>query len=518
MLIIFAAAPVASALQGRQGVSTRRRVTKPRDIVVVVPTYNEKDNLPLLAQGILAHTGFRLLVVDDGSPDKYPVHWRTTWRVLSGRVEVMHRTGPRGLGGSYVDGLQRALESGADVIFQMDADLSHNPEHLPTLLAASDTYDVVIGSRYLMGVSVVNWPLHRIFLSAFANRYIRAVTRISVTDCTSEFRCWRREALARLPLKSMVSNGYAFIVEMLFEASRRGCSIGEAPIIFIERHQGQSKVSGKVLFESLIVRGGCCFADALDQARRRNGDDVVSRFPGDSVGTFMEPIAKSIAARGHDVHIVAPWHPWSRAVARKMASRFTTSAPLPSLNVFGYAAALRLDVSLRAAACIAAPLALAQGWRIARKIARRHHASVMHGHWVVPGGITAALAAPALPLVISLHGSDVYVAETFAPARAAARAAAFRRAGAVTACSADLARRAVAIGADSARIEIVPYGVDVDCFRPDRVVRLERRKRLGIDADAALIFTAGRLVRKGFEYLIDAMPARSVRRDSRDWR
>ncbi len=135
----------------------------------------------------------------------------------------------------------------------MDADLSHNPEHLPGIAAGALEYDVVIGSRYLTGVSVVNWPLHRIFLSAFANRYIRFVTRISVSDCTSGFRCWRREALARIPLDAMVSNGYAFIVEMLFEASRRGCRIGEVPIIFVERRQGQSKVSGRVLAESLVV-------------------------------------------------------------------------------------------------------------------------------------------------------------------------------------------------------------------------------------------------------------------------
>jgi dolichol-phosphate mannosyltransferase len=224
-----------------------------RDVVVVVPTYNEKDNLPILAAGILAHPGFRLLVVDDGSPDG-------TGRVADelaaqhpGRVDVLHRTGPRGLGRSYVDGLRRAVASGADLVFQMDADLSHNPEHLPAMAAAAEHYDVVIGSRYLTGVSVVNWPLHRIFLSAFANRYVRAVTRIAVSDCTSGFRCWRRDALVRLPLDSMVSNGYAFIVEMLFEASRRGCRIGEVPIIFIERRQGQSKVSGKVLAESLIV-------------------------------------------------------------------------------------------------------------------------------------------------------------------------------------------------------------------------------------------------------------------------
>jgi dolichol-phosphate mannosyltransferase len=228
-------------------------VTETRDIVVVVPTYNERDNLPVLAAGILAHPGFRLLVVDDGSPDGTGAVADELVAAHPGRVDVMHRTGPRGLGRSYIDGLQRALASGADLIFQMDADLSHNPEHLPTIAAAADRYDVVIGSRYLTGVSVVNWPLHRIFLSAFANRYVRAVTRISVSDCTSGFRCWRRDALARLPLKAMVSNGYAFIVEMLFEASRRGCTIGEVPIIFIERRQGQSKVSGRVLAESLIV-------------------------------------------------------------------------------------------------------------------------------------------------------------------------------------------------------------------------------------------------------------------------
>jgi dolichol-phosphate mannosyltransferase len=228
-------------------------VSARRDIVVVVPTYNERDNLPGLAAGVLAHPEFRLLVVDDGSPDGTGEVAEALAREHPGRVEVLHRTGPRGLGRSYIDGLRHALRSGADLIFQMDADLSHNPEHLPAIAAAASQFDVVIGSRYLTGVSVVNWPLHRIFLSAVANRYVRAVTRISVTDCTSGFRCWRRDALERLPLDSMVSNGYAFIVEMLFEASRRGCTIGEVPIIFIERRQGQSKVSAHVLAESLIV-------------------------------------------------------------------------------------------------------------------------------------------------------------------------------------------------------------------------------------------------------------------------
>ena len=223
-------------------------------VLVVVPTYNERENLPILARGVLAHPNFRMLVVDDGSPDG-------TGRVADalaaehpGRFEVMHRTGTRGLGRSYIDGLRYAIaQPGVEMVCQMDADLSHNPEYLPELAAAAASHDVGIRSRYLNGVSVVNWPLHRIFLSAFANRYIRAVTRISVADCTSGFRCWRREALERLPLESMVSNGYAFIVEMLYEASRRGCRIGEVPIIFIERRLGQSKVSGRVLAESLIV-------------------------------------------------------------------------------------------------------------------------------------------------------------------------------------------------------------------------------------------------------------------------
>jgi glycosyltransferase involved in cell wall biosynthesis len=232
------------------------------------------------------------------------------------------------------------------------------------------------------------------------------------------------------------------------------------------------------------------------------------RFPGDSVGTFMEPIARSVAARGHEVHVVAPWHPLINRPAeeRGVHLHFYRYAPMRSLNVFGYAAAMRADVSLRGAAYIAAPLALAAGWRAARSVARRFRATVMHGHWVVPGGVTAAAAAPRLPLVISLHGSDVYVAETVAPARIAARQA-FRRAGFVTACSGDLARRAVALGAAPERIETVPYGVDVDRFRPDLQARRAQRQELAVHEGTPLVVAAGRLVRKkGFEHLIDAMP------------
>jgi dolichol-phosphate mannosyltransferase len=192
--------------------------------------------------------------VDDGSPDGTGDIADGLAQEYPGRVDVMHRTGTRGLGRSYVDGLRKAVaQTDVDLVCQMDADLSHNPEYLPALAAATADHDLVIGSRYLNGVSVVNWPLHRIFLSAFANRYIRAVTNLTPRDCTSGFRCWRREALARLPIDGMVSDGYAFLVEMLFEASRRGCRIGEVPIIFVERRQGQSKVSGSVLIESLIT-------------------------------------------------------------------------------------------------------------------------------------------------------------------------------------------------------------------------------------------------------------------------
>lgn len=231
------------------------------------------------------------------------------------------------------------------------------------------------------------------------------------------------------------------------------------------------------------------------------------RFPGDSVGTFMEPIAKAVAARGHDVHVVAPWHPLVARGARDdgVMFHFYKYAPLESLNVFGYAAALRADVSLRAAAYVAAPLALAAGWRTARAVARQHSATVMHGHWVIPGGPVAAAAAPRLPLVISLHGSDVYVAETFAPARYVARRV-LQRAGAITACSADLARRAETLGADRSRLEVVSYGVDPARFRPDPLARAKRRASFGISAHVPLVFAAGRLVRKkGFEYLIDAI-------------
>jgi glycosyltransferase involved in cell wall biosynthesis len=232
------------------------------------------------------------------------------------------------------------------------------------------------------------------------------------------------------------------------------------------------------------------------------------RFPGDSVGTFLEPMAKSVAARGHEVHVVAPWHPLVRRgpIEDGVRFHFYRYAPIRALNVFGYASAMHADVRLRASAYLAAPLALACGWRAARRIARRHRATMMHGHWVIPGGFVASIGAPAVPLVVSLHGSDVFVAERVAAAGRAARSV-FRRAGAITASSEDLARRAVALGADPRRVVLVPYGVDTVRFRPRPYARAHRREALGVSPDAVLVFAAGRLVRKkGFEYLIDALP------------
>ena len=224
-----------------------------RTALVVVPTYNELANLPLLAAGLMEHPNLHLLVVDDQSPDGTGDLADRLASEHAGRIRVLHRTGRRGLGRSYVDGLKEALRAPVDVVCQMDADLSHDPVHLPALIAAADEHDVVIGSRYVPGGRIVNWPLRRRVLSRFANLYVRTVTRLAVHDCTSGYRCWRREALASLPFDRLTSDGYAFLVELLYAAARRGCRITEVPITFVERRLGQSKLSHNVLIESAIA-------------------------------------------------------------------------------------------------------------------------------------------------------------------------------------------------------------------------------------------------------------------------
>jgi len=220
------------------------------NVLVVVPTYNELENLPALVSGVLERSAYRLLVVDDGSPDGTGALADELAARWPGRLRVLHRTGPRGFGRSYVEAFTQAVREPVDVVCQMDADLSHDPAHLPALVAATRDYDVVVGSRYLHGISVVNWPLYRIALSTGANAYIRAVTGLAIRDCTGGFRCWRREALARMPLDTIMSDGYSFQIEMLWQAVGLGLRVTEVPIVFVERREGHSKLSGSVLAEA----------------------------------------------------------------------------------------------------------------------------------------------------------------------------------------------------------------------------------------------------------------------------
>lgn len=223
--------------------------------IVVLPTFNERRNLPVVVEMLLAVPGLHIMVVDDGSPDGTGGLADALARAHEGRVSVVHRRGVRGLGLSYVEGLARALRSHDEpFICQMDADLSHDPSDVPRLVAAAaGGADVVIGSRYIDGGRIENWPLRRLLLSAFANRYVRLITGLSARDCTSGFRCWRRAALERIPFESIASNDYAFLVELLWEAQAAGCRVSEVPITFVERRAGVSKLSTRALLESAVV-------------------------------------------------------------------------------------------------------------------------------------------------------------------------------------------------------------------------------------------------------------------------
>ncbi len=222
-------------------------------VIVIVPTFNERENLPVLVEALLAYDAVRVMVVDDRSPDGTGEVADALARQHAGRLDVMHRAERPGLGRSYIDGITRAIGEPVDLICQMDADLSHDPRHLPALVSAAAHADVVIGSRYVPGGRIVNWPRRRQILSRFANAYIRAVTRLAARDCTSGYRCWRREALAALPLDRFISDGYSFLVEMLYVASRQGCRIAEVPITFVERRLGESKLTSGVLLESAVT-------------------------------------------------------------------------------------------------------------------------------------------------------------------------------------------------------------------------------------------------------------------------
>ncbi len=222
--------------------------------IVVIPTYNEAENIVQLVPQILQRDpALHILIVDDNSPDGTgDIADRLVNEAKNaGRVHALHRPGKQGLGRAYLAGFAWALAREYDAMIEMDADLSHDPLYLPSLIAAAETADVVIGSRYLNGISVINWPLRRILLSWGANQYVQRVARLKVNDCTSGYRLYRRQALEALDLPSVHSNGYSFQVEMTFRAQMAECRITEVPIIFVERRAGQSKMSKRVVWESI---------------------------------------------------------------------------------------------------------------------------------------------------------------------------------------------------------------------------------------------------------------------------
>jgi dolichol-phosphate mannosyltransferase len=213
-----------------------------RDVLVVIPTYNERENLRELLAGIREHApGASVLFVDDGSPDGTAEEAEALGRGLGG-IEVLQRGRRLGIGSAYREGFARGLASGYRRFVSMDADLSHEPRYLPAILAASERADVVIGSRYVRGVSVVNWSVKRLVLSVAANGYARAVTGLPVRDCTSGFQCFRREVLEAIHVERLRFNGYAFLIELKYKAHRRGFRLSEVPIIFIDRRFGKSKL------------------------------------------------------------------------------------------------------------------------------------------------------------------------------------------------------------------------------------------------------------------------------------
>jgi dolichol-phosphate mannosyltransferase len=220
--------------------------------LVIVPTYNERENITRLIGAILDQDDrLEILVVDDGSPDG-------TGDIVEGlmqhetKLHIIKRPRKMGLGTAYIAGFRWALEQGYDFVFEMDADFSHDPAHLPQFLRAIDNADVVLGSRYRNGkVTVVNWPIKRLMLSYAANVYARVVTGLPVWDATGGFKCFRRKVLEAIDLTHVRSNGYAFQIEMSFRAWRKHYKIVEIPIVFVDRTEGQSKMSGSIVREAI---------------------------------------------------------------------------------------------------------------------------------------------------------------------------------------------------------------------------------------------------------------------------
>ena len=226
------------------------------DSIVIIPTYNEKENIEKIIRAINAlDKQFHILVIDDGSPDgTASIVKRLMQNEFEGRLFILERPGKLGLGTAYILGFKWALQHDYEYIFEMDADFSHDPADLPRLYSAchDDGYDLAIGSRYVSGVNVVNWPMGRVLMSYFASKYVRFVTGFKVHDTTAGFKCYRRRVLQTIELDKIRFRGYAFQIEMKFTAYKIGFRIKEVPVIFVNRREGVSKMSGGIFGEALF--------------------------------------------------------------------------------------------------------------------------------------------------------------------------------------------------------------------------------------------------------------------------
>lgn len=225
------------------------------DSIVIIPTYNEKENIENIIRAVfnLPHA-FDVLIIDDGSPDGTAEIVKSLQKEFEGKLNMIERKGKLGLGTAYICGFKWAIEHKYDFIFEMDADFSHNPEDLLKLYdaCANKGADVAIGSRYISGVNVVNWPIGRVLMSYFASKYVRVVTGLNIADTTAGFKCYRREVLETIDLDQIQFKGYAFQIEMKFTAYKCGFKIVEVPIIFINRVLGVSKMNGGIFGEAIL--------------------------------------------------------------------------------------------------------------------------------------------------------------------------------------------------------------------------------------------------------------------------
>jgi len=225
----------------------------PSQALIIVPTYNERENIELLIPAVRAVVpGVSMLVVDDNSPDGTAAYVKECARTTPG-VHLLERPRKEGLGRAYVAGFRWALERPYEAVFEMDADFSHDPRYLPDFLSAIDECDLVIGSRYVNGVNVVNWPMGRLLLSYFANRYARIVTGLPIRDATGGFKCFRRRVLESINWRRISSSGYSFQIEVNYVTWKHGFVIREIPIVFTDRRRGQSKMSTKIIREAFLL-------------------------------------------------------------------------------------------------------------------------------------------------------------------------------------------------------------------------------------------------------------------------